>query len=328
MSAHSRTGRRGFLRIAAAAAAGALCPGLARGATPSWRWVGSALGARASITVHHRDRGESRRIVGACLAEIRRLESVFSLHRPDSALSRLNRDGVLDAPPPELVTLLSESLAIGDRTRGAFDVTVQPLWRLYREHFAAAGHGADGPPEAALAKARQAVDRGALEVGPSRIRLLRPGMALTFNGIAQGYITDRVAALLRDAGLSSVLLDLGEIRALGARDGGAPWRVGLPGQAQDMPLEIAGSQAVATSAPAAFRFDAGGEHHHLFDPATGRSASHHASVTVRAPTATRADALSTAFCLLPEEAIRSVVAREEDTRVRLLGVDGRTRWIG
>ena len=70
MSAHSRTGRRGFLRIAAAAAAGALCPGLARGATPSWRWVGSALGARASITVHHPDRGESRRIVGFDVCEL------------------------------------------------------------------------------------------------------------------------------------------------------------------------------------------------------------------------------------------------------------------
>ena len=322
------TGRRGFLRIVAATAASGLCPGLARGRAQPWRWVGTALGARASITVHHRDRAESRRIVRACLAEVHRLEAVFSLYRADSALSRLNRDGALDSPPPELVTLLADALAYGDRTGGAFDVTVQPLWRLYRDHFAGATGPVAAPAEAALAAARRAVDRGAVQVARSRIRLARPGMALTFNGIAQGYITDRVAGLLQAAGLRNVLLDLGEIRAVGPRGGGAPWHVRLPETGGDDLLPLAGARAVATSTPDAFRFDAGGEHHHLLDPATGQSASRHAAVTVVAPTATRADALSTAFCLMREQEIRTVVARTSDLRVRVVDPAGGSRWIG
>jgi thiamine biosynthesis lipoprotein len=296
-----------------------------------WRWTGSALGARASIVIHHHDRGEARRLVGACLSEVQRLEKVFSLYRTDSALSALNRDGELDAPPFELVELLSTANALSARTDGAFDVSVQPLWSLYREYFSHPGRSDGGPPDRAIEVARRAVDREAVSIAASRIRLRRPSMALTLNGIAQGFITDRVSALLQRAGLDSVLLDLGEVRTLGLRPGDRPWRVDLPGQEGEqgrVDLLLEESAAVATSAPDAYVFEPSGRHHHLFDPGSGRSLSHHAAVTVIAPTATQADALSTAFAVMDRAAIARVTASLGSVRVRLLQADGSVSWIG
>ena len=64
-------------------------------------------------------------------------------------------------------------------------------------------------------------------VVPGRVAFRRPGMAVTLNGIAQGYITDRVADLLAQNGLEHVLVDLDELRALGPRADGTPWPVGI-----------------------------------------------------------------------------------------------------
>ena len=83
-------------------------------------------------------------------------------------------------------------------------------------------------------------------------------------------------------------------------------------------------RAVATSAPAATRFDASGAHHHLFDPETGRPARRALGVSVIAHDATTADALSTAFCVMPEPAIRDVVSGIAGVSARLLRRSGET----
>ncbi|MFQ5467170.1 MAG: FAD:protein FMN transferase, partial [Kiloniellaceae bacterium] len=104
-----------------------------------YRWRGIALGAPATIAIHHRDEAEARRLIALSRAEIARLEAVFSLYLPSSALARLNGDGRLDAPPLDLVTLLGAVRAWSARTGGAFDATVQPLWHLYAAHFSVPG---------------------------------------------------------------------------------------------------------------------------------------------------------------------------------------------
>jgi thiamine biosynthesis lipoprotein len=152
---------------------------------------------------------------------------------------------------------------------------------------------------------------------------LAPGMAVTLNGIAQGYVTDRVADLLRRRGLRA-LVDMGEIRALGAAPDGRPWPVGLedpaaPGQvAETIALD---DLAVATSGGYGTRFDAAGRFNHIFDPADGRSSWRYGAVSVVAADATTADALATAFCLLAEERI-AALARACRVRVYLARSDG------
>ena len=305
--------RRRFLAIAAAAAGLPLAALHARAETaPLQRWSGIALGARAEILIHDPDGARARRLIAACVAEIDRLEDVFSLYRPESALARLNRDGRLPAPPLELVALLAEARTYAERTEGAFDVTVQPLWRLYAAHFAQPGADPRGPAEAARARARALVDHRAVEIELAEVRFARPGMAVTLNGIAQGYITDRIAALLRDAGMGDVLLDIGETYALGRHPAGRPWRVGIRHAARPETLArtiALADRAVATSAGVASPFDASGRHHHLFDPVTGRPARAPGQVSVIAPGATMADSLSTALAVASPARAAAIAAR-------------------
>jgi FAD:protein FMN transferase len=133
------------------------------------------------------------------------------------------------------------------------------------------------------------------------VRFLQPGMALTLNGIAQGYITDRVGDLLRARGFQNVLVNMGEELALGPKQQGHPWRVGLadpraPDRTiRELPLL---SGAVATSGGYGFHFDPPGRFSHILDPRTGACARRWASVTVLTSRATRADALSTALSVV------------------------------
>ncbi len=326
-----RSSRRRVIRMLAAAGGLAVggtglmaAGGGSRRAAEIWR--GPALGAEASITLYHEDPEEARRLLTLAVAELRRLEKLFSLYRADSALSRLNREGRLAAPPLELVELLAFARSFAALTAGAFDPTVQPLWRLHAEHFAAPGADPAGPPAAAIARARGLIDWRQLRIESDEITFGRAGMAVTLNGIAQGYITDRVADLLRREGMRSVLVDLGEIRAVGRHPDGRPWRAGIrdPRNAEALLriLELE-DRALATSAGSGSRFDAAGRFHHLFDPRTGRSAGRHASVSVMAPRATLADALSTALYAMSDEERQVLRGRFEGVEAWILRADGR-----
>ena len=321
--------RRRFLSLSAGVTAMGLMPLPVFATSPLLRhWTGSALGGPASIAIHYPDRAEADRLIGRCVAEIGRLEGIFSLYRPDSALSRLNRNGHLAAPPSDLVVLLSESIRFSRLTGGAFDVTVQPLWRLYTDHFSRTGASADGPDRDAVERALALVGYDGVRIDADRIAFARPGMAVTLNGIAQGFITDRIATILRSGGCDSVLADLGEIRALGTHPNGQAWRIGLADPW--MPDQIARTleitdRAVATSAATGFQFDRSGRFHHLLDPATGSSAGRYASVSVVARDATAADALSTALTLMPIAEAERVLNAERGPMALFTHPDGSTQ---
>lgn len=291
--------RRRFIAIAASACgAGALGTQALAPAGRAFEWEGVALGAAASLTIEHPDEAAAKAAIDASLAEVARLERIFSLFQPDSALARLNREGRLDDAPGDLRRLLAEALSIARLTDGAFDPTIQPLWALYARHFSVAGASADGPGADEIRTALRLVDWRKVAIDSARIRFSQPGMALTLNGVAQGYITDRVGDLLRARGFEHVLVNLGEELALGPKRQGDPWRLGLADPRapdriiHELPVV---SGAVATSGGYGCHFDSAGRFTHILDPRTGACARRWASVTVVTPRATLADALSTAF---------------------------------
>ena len=319
------TRRRMIAIVATAAGSAFLTGGRTVQAGDPVRWHGSALGAQVSIEIYHPDRAVALRLVDRCVLDVRRLEQQFSLYRTDSDICALNRTGILVSPDADMVALLKASLLFADLTDGAFDPTVQPLWQLYADHFSSERPEPEGPSPQKLAETLAKVGRGGLLVSADRVALVKPGAAITLNGIAQGYATDRVVERLRGAGLSATLVNIGEIRAIGARPDGTPWRIGLadpdrPGVLTET-VDLV-DRAVATSAGAGFRFDAKGRFTHLFDPATGRSPSLYRTVSVIAPTATEADALSTAFSLMPLSRIEGIVAIRPNLQARIVEADG------
>jgi thiamine biosynthesis lipoprotein len=321
--------RRRFIRITGIAAglslaelAGSRRPAAA---TLLHHWQGIALGADASLQLYHPDPIEAGRLIADALAEVRRLEQIFSLYQKSSALCRLNRTGSLTNPPQELVELLSDCSRFFHASGGAFDPTVQPLWDLYAGHFSQADSDPNGPPAAAIDRARAKLGFASVAFDGNEVRFLRPGMALTLNGIAQGYITDRVAELLRARGVAHTLVDMGETRALDNHPAGRPWVVGL----EDPRVENGilrrvdiDNQAIATSGGYGTQFDAAGRFNHIFDPATGRCAGRYLSVSVIAPRATIADALSTALSVMPVERFPATLAEAGATEAYVLVPDG------
>ena len=303
--------RRRFITISAAAAGLTLLSPRARQAeTPLLHvWRGTALGADAMLLLHHPDPAVAEALIQDSLAEVARLERQLSLYDPNSALVRLNRQGALDDPPLDLLRVMNESARYHALTGGAFDVTVQPLWDLYAAHFERPDADPAGPPARAVAAALTRVGQHRVSLAAERIEFV-PDTAVTLNGIGQGYITDRVVALLRARGIAHALVDMGETRAIGGHPDGGPWRVGLddpfaPGNvAEQIPLA---DHAVATSGGYGTLFDAAGRFNHIFDPSDGSTSHTFAAVSVIAPEATMADALSTAFSVMTLPRITEIV---------------------
>ena len=289
--------RRRFIAISAALAA---MPALPATAQPVAQiHTGQALGARASLRIAHPD---AAAIASRAFAEIDRLEGILSLYRADSALSRLNREGRLDAPPFELLDCLALAGAVHHGSGGRFDPTVQPLWALWAQAAVRGRRPAPGDIAATL----EVTGWQHVQLDAGRITLRQPGMALTLNGIGQGYVADRVAALLAAEGLGDILIDTGELRAIGGQPDGGDWPVVLQAGGR---LGLR-DRALASSAPLGTCFDQAGRDGHILDPETGRPVrSHWQAVSVSAPTAALADALSTAACMLPDaDAIAAMIA--------------------
>lgn len=268
--------RRRFIAISAA-----LAPSMALSDIGPHVETGIALGATVNLRLSHPD---APRLAALAMAEIRRLEGVFSLNQPSSALCRLNRDAILPEPPFELLDCLSLAGSVHVASDGRFDPTVQPLWQAY----AMATERGQALSEAEHAAAKALTGWTGVTLAPEAITL-HPGMALTLNGIAQGYIADRVAALLASHGLTRAMIDTGELRALPE----GRWPVQLP----DREIALEG-RALATSAPLGMTFGGDGRTSHIIDPVLGLpTLARWKSVSISAPSAAVADALSTAACL-------------------------------
>ncbi len=277
----------------------------ARAAQPVSRWQGIALGANAEILLDHPD---APRLLARAVAEIRRLEGIFSLYDANSQLSRLNRDGRLPDPAFEMVELLSICSGLNTRTGGAFDPTVQALWQTYARAYTGGG----APDAAQIRAALKHTGWRHVRYDSGAVRVTRAGVALTLNGIGQGYIADRIAAMFRAEGVENVLVDTGEIAALGHPPDGDSWTIRL-GSGDGQPLALSNA-AVATSAPLGTTFDAVGRVGHILDPRTGQAGAKWSRVSVVAATAAEADGLSTAFCLMGRD---DIAAAQGATQVYL-----------
>jgi FAD:protein FMN transferase len=330
-------GRRRFLRVLAAmpgvvAAShyGLAQDGIHPRAPRLSDWRGSALGADAQIQIAHEDEIEASKILVQCQAEINAIENLFSLYREDSVLSQLNAVGAVADASKAFTDLLNTSKDMHSVTSGYFDPSVQSLWQVY-----AAAAKSQFTDEKNLfreiAISRDQIGFQDVDISASYVKLGKSGMALTMNGIAQGYLTDKIVAILRNTGVGSALVETGETYGLGNHPKGRMWRLGVPELVARGKLTRVISledRAVATSAPSGTIFERTGRFHHLFDPHTGKCTSRWSNITVAAPSAALADGLSTAFSAMPRKMILDTVQSLPDVGVHLVGMDGAVTEFG
>ena len=268
----------------------------------TWQVTGErpAMSTLVSVTALGPSRERLEDALGRAFEAMDRLIGLLNRFDGASPVSHLNATGRLDGPPPEVGEVVSRALDYHRLTRGAFDVSVAPLVDLFRDRLVR-----ETPVEPTAAEVAEALARvGAEQVALSRRRigLCRPGMRLTLDGIAKGYIVDAIAAVLDRGGVRRYLVNAGgDIRTRGANAELRPWTIAVedPWRRGGFPDTIhLGDGAVATSGSYERYFDREHTYHHIVDAATGRSPVHCSSVSVVAPTALAADALATSVFLM------------------------------
>lgn len=255
----------------------------------------------------------------AAFARMDHLEAVLSDYREDSELAGLLRQ---DPGKPvkvsrDLFMVLRRSQDFAARTAGAFDVSVGPLTRLWRQ----ARRGGSLPSPAALHDALARVGWQNLELDPVRstITLGKNGMQLDFGGIAKGYACDEALGVLRQQGIASAMVELGgDIAVSGAPPGRVGWNISLPDiQNPDARYQTLTHASISTSGDTEqFVEIEGRRYSHIVDPKTGLGLTHRTSVTVIARHGIVSDALSTSLSVMGEKAGRELLAGEEYQGIR------------
>lgn len=308
--------RRDFIRIIAVSAPlSAAAVWLSRRAAASRGMVKIhetrlTMGSLASLTLLARDEDQAREALQATFDRMGDLEALLSRFRPESQLSRLNRVGSVQGADPAFLQVLQCALDYSELTRGAFDVSVEPLLR----HFRQSGD------ESRIAELLQRVDYRRIQLREAGVRFTAPEMAITLDGIAKGYVIDEGVRRLGERGFDQVLVEVGG--DLMAGSGG--WRIGIqsPRSPSDQIANVSlTGQALATSGDYLNCFSQDYRLHHILDPRQGISPAQVASVSVTAPTAMDADALSTSLMVLGVAEALQLVEQLPGVEALLVGKD-------
>lgn len=264
-----------------------------------------AMATRFELVLQGEDAVQLRAAGEAALAEVRRLEARLSFYRPTSEVSRLNARAAHGPVrvTPSLFGLLQEARRLYDATGGAFDVTVAPLMRCWG-FVNDTGHLPD-PTALAEARSRTGMHLVTLDEHARTVRFDRPGVLIDLGGIGKGYAIDEAALLLREAGITRAFLHGGTstVYALGRPAGADAWKVALPHPGAEDPGEggllavvALEDEALSVSAVTGKAFTVGGKTYgHVLDPRAGRPVAGAVLAAVVTPSATAADALSTAL---------------------------------
>jgi thiamine biosynthesis lipoprotein len=283
------------------------------------------MGTRIAVEVWHEDAVAAASAIDSVIAEMHRVDELMSTFKPESQLSKVNRDAAAGPVKvdPELAGLIARALEFSEMSGGAFDITYASVGYLY--DYRERRHPTEAQIEAALPAINWrhvAVDREA-----STVRFLRPGVRIDLGGIAKGHAVDACIAILGERGITNATVTAGgDSRILGDRRG-RPWIVGIrhPDDRERViariPLEDA---AISTSGDYERYFDEDGvRYHHIIDPKTGKSPKGVQSVTVIAPTSTLAEGLTkSVFILGPEEGL-ALIERQGDVDAVVVTEEGR-----
>src|SRR5688572_29097973 len=285
---------------------------LAAGAPAHAAWHAreeAIMGTRIAVEVWHEDPATAEKAIDAVVAEMRRIDTLMSTYKPESQLSRVNREAAAGPVKvdPELARLVARALEFSAMSGGAFDITYASVGYLY--DYRAGKH----PTDAEIAAALPAINwrHVVVDTAASTIRFLRPGVRVDLGGIAKGHAVDSCIALLEARGVTNATVTAGgDSRILGDRRG-RPWIVGIRHPDDRgrviarIPVEDA---AISTSGDYERFFDEDGvRYHHIIDPKTGKSPHGVRSVTIIAPASTLAEGLTkSVFIMGPERGLALV----------------------
>lgn len=285
------------------------------------------MGTTFEIVLFAPDEELAERALTAGFARIGELDRMMSDYKPESELNRLSRSAPTSTSirvSRELFAVLKHSRSLSVRTKGAFDVTVGPLSKLWRR----ARRRKEFPSPDRLSEARDSVGYQFMKVhqDDSSVELFRPGMRLDLGAIAKGFAGDEALQTMESVGITAALINAGgDIVAGDAPPGQRGWRVGVARLELDAEpsrfLWIANS-AVATSGDAWQYVEIEGERYsHILDPRTGLGLITRSSVTVVARRGIVADSLASAVSVLGSENGLQLIEELRDVEALIVHID-------
>lgn len=271
------------------------------------------MGMPFSVVLYAPDADSANAAARAAYARIKQLNGIMSDYDPESELMQLCQTAGTGKAVPvsrDLLVVLSHSLALSNKSDGAFDVTVGPLVRLWRK----ARRTKKFPADDELAAARAVVGYRFVRIDEKAgtVELLKKGMQLDLGGVAVGYAIDDVLSLLKARGITRALIDgSGDIGVGDPPPGKEGWRIGIaPLEADKAPSRyVLLRNAAVTTSGDAFQFVEfdGKRYSHIVDPKTGLGLTDHSSVTLIARTCTIADSYTKAVSVLgPDQGLKLI----------------------
>jgi thiamine biosynthesis lipoprotein len=287
------------------------------------------MGTVYEIAVYHESPGYASQAIDRAFAEIVRLDAVMSNYKPESDLSRLNRNGHFHAEqvPVDLYRVIEEALRYSRISGGKFDITVGPLVDLWKE--ALRGERLPTPEE--LERLRGCVGYEKIELAPpDRVEFHSPCMRIDLGSIGKGYAVDRAVEILRANGIANALIDAGQstIYGMGAPPGQSAWEVHLrdPSARVD-PVVMLSENSVSTSEQTPKSLLGIGRAGHIIDPESGKPLETKFALSIVSKTGTASDALSTTLLLVGPEKGRPIVKEIADAAAIWVSAEGETETV-
>lgn len=270
------------------------------------------MGIDARLVVYAPNRQIAEKACAAAFKRIAELDTCMSDYRRDSELNRLCRRAG-GGPVPvskDLFRVLERARLVSEQTGGAFDVTIGPLVRLWRQ--ARKWRVLPLPDEVAAAKRLVGYRMMRLDARRRTVSLERPGMQLDLGGIAKGFAGDEAQRVLRANGIRRALVEMGgDIVVSGPPPGTKGWTIRVPNASGDLTFA---NCAVSTSGDTEQFVELGGKRYsHVVDPRTGWAVTNRVQATVVAKDGFTSDPLSKIFALMkPGDARRVLRAHGVD----------------
>ncbi len=264
-----------------------------------------------NVTVYSDDKDLAERAIKSAYARMEEIAAVASIFDPNAEAYKLNENGFIDNPSPDLVALIRLSLEYNKLTDGAFDITVQPLLDLWGNQDLKLWTKPVAEQQAMVNEKMPLIGSDKIEVTQNRISLTVPGMKITLGGITKGYAADEALKVIESMGIKHALVAAGgNIGALGTKTNGEPWKISLvnPDKTDDsLAIFQFSDMSISTSGNYERYFSPDKKVNHIMDPRTGFSVADVISVSIICESGTQADALSTSvFVLGPEKGMKLV----------------------
>lgn len=260
------------------------------------------MGTSAEVIVVHTDEGAARKAINDAFSAMERVDRLMSNFKDDSDISRINKIAVNEdiTVDGEVIEVLKKSIYYSKISNGAFDITIGGAEELY--DF---GNGGKLPEGHKFKDAVGSIGYKNIRIKGNTVRLLKKGIKLDLGGIAAGYAVDKGIEAIKKYGINDALINIsGDIRAIGKSENGS-WKIGVLHPREEdklMNTLLLKDISVATSGDyRKFFISHGKRYHHILNPSTGLPAEGIRSVTIIAPLAVDADALSTTVFVMGKE---------------------------